>query len=361
MAILPHEIKDAQWSVLHQVMLRTWQSLNGETPMPPRFPQEVINALDDNIKIIYFDLLRLYDATSQIDYIMRLPNFKGIFGTFSELQAAFIPDNLRHRDYAFVLEIIPPSATENIWEWNMISQQWVDTQVGVPGREPLPTSRIPLPDNANGSNGTENFYSRGDHIHPFSQEVLEAFSTLQQAVSYIAAESQARQQADQALQNYINAQVAGERNARQEAILTEAQARQNGDNSLGNAILAIRDMIEGLILGELPTGFITPLITTVKITGIETVIPLSELGMTYNPVSTYAVFISPQGNYPEFMPFGAEVLETGLHIYAQRLINGQIVSGTQEKRRWGDGAKWGDGSKWGERETMFVNILIKEI
>lgn len=55
------QMKVAQWSVIHEVLARTWRALNGEATMPPNFPQEVVNALDDNLKIIYFDLLKLYD------------------------------------------------------------------------------------------------------------------------------------------------------------------------------------------------------------------------------------------------------------------------------------------------------------
>ena len=53
-----------QWSVVHEVLKRTWQALNGEATMPPTFPQDVVNALEDNIKIIYFDLLKLYDIAT---------------------------------------------------------------------------------------------------------------------------------------------------------------------------------------------------------------------------------------------------------------------------------------------------------
>ena len=55
-----------QWPFLHEVMLKTWQVLNGDTPMPPTFPQEVIDNMSDNIRILYFDLLRLYDVAKGV-------------------------------------------------------------------------------------------------------------------------------------------------------------------------------------------------------------------------------------------------------------------------------------------------------
>jgi len=55
-------VNEAQWGVVHEVIKRTWQAINGNNPMPPTFPQEVINNLDDNIRILYFDLLRLFDV-----------------------------------------------------------------------------------------------------------------------------------------------------------------------------------------------------------------------------------------------------------------------------------------------------------
>jgi hypothetical protein len=95
-----------------------------------------------------------------------------------------------------------------------------------------------------------------------------------------------------------------------------------------------------------------------NITGVETIIPLSEIEITFNANKSYAIFISPHGNFTEFLPFGAEILESGLHIYAQRLIDNKVIPGTR-RRRWGQG-KWGQG-KWGEYGSMPVNILIKEI
>ena len=97
-----------------------------------------------------------------------------------------------------------------------------------------------------------------------------------------------------------------------------------------------------------------------NIKGPETVIPLSEINISFNAQKKYFIFISPNGNFLEFLPFGAELKQDGLHIYAQRLINNQVIPGTR-RRRWGDGGKWGDGRKWGEYGIMPVNIMIKEI
>jgi hypothetical protein len=97
-----------------------------------------------------------------------------------------------------------------------------------------------------------------------------------------------------------------------------------------------------------------------NIKGPETVIPLSELKITFDSEKRYFIYISPNGDFREFLPFGAELKESGLYIYSQRLINGQVVPGTRIKR-WGDGGKWGDGGLWGEYGVMPINILIKEL
>jgi len=97
-----------------------------------------------------------------------------------------------------------------------------------------------------------------------------------------------------------------------------------------------------------------------SIKGPETIIPLDELNITFNPEKKYSIFISPQGEYREFLPFGAEIKESGLYIYAQRLVNNQLIPGTR-KIKWGCGRKWGDGGKWGEYGVMPVNIIIKEL
>jgi len=126
-----------------------------------------------------------------------------------------------------------------------------------------------------------------------------------------------------------------------ERINAEVEARKRGDADILAAIAAIRGWIA---------------IQTIK--GPETVFPLDELGITYSLGKQYAVFVSAHGNYPEFLPFGAEVKSGNVHIYAQRLVGGQAVPGTRVKK-WGEG-KWGEG-RWGEHNPMQVNILIREL
>jgi len=96
-----------------------------------------------------------------------------------------------------------------------------------------------------------------------------------------------------------------------------------------------------------------------EIKGPETIIPLAEFNIEYDSEKKYSIFISPQGEYREFLPFGAEIKEDGLHVYAQRLVNNQVIPGTR-RIKWGCGRKWGDGGKWGEYGVMPVNIFIKE-
>jgi hypothetical protein len=109
------------------------------------------------------------------------------------------------------------------------------------------------------------------------------------------------------------------------------------------------------------------------IEGTETIIPAPEVNIEYNELKKYPVFVSPAGNYPEFVSFSAEMKPDGLHIRPYRLVNGELVQGTRPRnwnsRKWGDG-KWGDG-KWlfggyvgsteSAYEAMSVNIIIKEI
>jgi hypothetical protein len=94
-----------------------------------------------------------------------------------------------------------------------------------------------------------------------------------------------------------------------------------------------------------------------NIIGKEFTIPLVELPFTYDDTKKYLIFISPNGDYPEFINFGAVLDDNGLHIYPRRFINGEIVPGTREKL-WGQGL-WGDGL-WGGYESMPINIIIKE-
>ena len=96
-----------------------------------------------------------------------------------------------------------------------------------------------------------------------------------------------------------------------------------------------------------------------EITGDKTTIPLSEIPafvineeVVFDPNKRFVIFVSPHGDYPEFLNFGASLDENGLHIFSRRLINGQIVPGTRLKT-------WGE-SLWGDYGSMLVNIIIKE-
>jgi hypothetical protein len=97
------------------------------------------------------------------------------------------------------------------------------------------------------------------------------------------------------------------------------------------------------------------------ISGETPVIPLSEIPAfnteAFDPDKKYVIFISPHGDYPEFLNFGAVLDEDGLHIYPRRIVEGKIIPGTRQKT-WGEGV-WGDGT-WGGYGTMPINIIIKE-
>ena len=122
------------------------------------------------------------------------------------------------------------------------------------------------------------------------------------------------------------------------------------------------------------------------ISGIETVIPALELSIQYDPRRKYPVFVSPHGNFPEFISFNAEVLPCGLYVRPVRLINGELVPGTRMQKwgtkKWGEGGyivpgkKWGEGKwgedkwsasrriggdLWGDFEPMNINIMFKEL
>jgi len=70
-------IQASQWPIIHEVMMKTWQVLNGAVPMPPSFPQEVIDNFSDNIRILYFDLLRLYDVAVGVQGRQGEPGVQG--------------------------------------------------------------------------------------------------------------------------------------------------------------------------------------------------------------------------------------------------------------------------------------------
>lgn len=126
----------------------------------------------------------------------------------------------------------------------------------------------------------------------------------------------------------------------------------NAHNSDG--LKAIKRIIEKILTNQYLIKIIS---------GEHFIIPLSEIpGFNseleeFNP-DNYAVFVTPHGNYPEFLNFGAELQADGLHIYPRRLINGKIIPGTRLKG-WGEGL-WGEGL-FGEYGQMPINIIVKEI
>jgi hypothetical protein len=122
-----------------------------------------------------------------------------------------------------------------------------------------------------------------------------------------------------------------------------------------------------------------------QIIGIETIIPLSELNIQYDPEKQYPLLVTAYGVYPEFVSFNADMQPDGVHIRPVRLVDGQLVPGTRIKKwgteKWGTGSqyvtgkkwgggKWGDGkwsasrwlggNTWGGSAPMFINIIIKE-
>jgi hypothetical protein len=121
------------------------------------------------------------------------------------------------------------------------------------------------------------------------------------------------------------------------------------------------------------------------ISGVEAVIPWTELGITYNPQVNYIIFISAHGLYKEFVSFPCDTQPDGLHVYPQRIISGKLVGGTRMRKwgtfTWGEGSvfvpgrKWGTfawgeglwsasrtvgGEAWGDFEPMKINLQIKE-
>jgi hypothetical protein len=121
------------------------------------------------------------------------------------------------------------------------------------------------------------------------------------------------------------------------------------------------------------------------ISGEETIIPAIELSLQYNPQKQYPVFVSPAGNYPDYVSFNAEMLADGLHVRPIKFFDGKLIPGTPKRKwgtakwgaggyslpgkRWGEG-KWGEdkwsasrkvgGDTWGAFAPMYINIIIKE-
>ena len=95
-----------------------------------------------------------------------------------------------------------------------------------------------------------------------------------------------------------------------------------------------------------------------EISGTDAVIDWADLGITYDANKTYCAIATPQGNYEEFLPFGTECKNDGLHIYPRRFENGKIVPGTRHVK-WGT-RKWGIG-KWNDYESMKINLQFQEV
>jgi len=131
-------VNGTQWSIIHELLRKIWSAINpNNVPMPPTFPQDVIDDLDANIKIIYFDLLKLYDIVARNE----LPHFRGFFNTRSQLENTFFI-NQRDGDYVFVAEIFPPDDFPTIWVfthengWQNSRQSAVQGLPGPPGPAP---------------------------------------------------------------------------------------------------------------------------------------------------------------------------------------------------------------------------------
>jgi hypothetical protein len=122
------------------------------------------------------------------------------------------------------------------------------------------------------------------------------------------------------------------------------------------------------------------------VSGVETVIPFTELDYETIAGKKYCVIVTAAGNYPEFISFNADMQDDGLHVRPVRLINGELIPGTRSKKwgegKWGSGGefvsakkwgvgKWGDGvwaggrwisgDTWGAYAPLYINIVIKEL
>ena len=174
-------LTENQWQVLHEVMQKIWETMNGIRTMPPDFPKSVIEALDENIRIMYFDLLRLYDITDALEKAALQPGFRGIFKDLADLATLPI-GSLRNRDYIYMTTPVPPQATKNVWIWDMALQQWVDTGNPIPGELIMPSDIVPLADKIQGSKGSILNYALADHIHPFSPELNKVLQDIENII-----------------------------------------------------------------------------------------------------------------------------------------------------------------------------------
>ena len=176
-------IPPTQWGVIHETIKRIWEAMNARQPMPPTFPEEVVNALDDNLKIVYFDLLALYDIAEKIDILVNRPNLKGWFVTVADLLAH--PGPFNHGDFAYVSEIRPPLGHGTVWSWSA-ANGWRDTGEMIPNRAAPPGERMPLADGETGQAGTRIDYAREDHRHPHGEAVLGLFARIAEIAVEIA-------------------------------------------------------------------------------------------------------------------------------------------------------------------------------
>ena len=96
----------------------------------------------------------------------------------------------------------------------------------------------------------------------------------------------------------------------------------------------------------------------VAVTGEETVIAWNDLGLSYDAQANYAVIVTAAGNYREFLSFGATAENDGVHIFARRLIDGEIIDGTRHIT-WGV-RNWGEGL-WNDFDSMNVNLQIQKV
>jgi len=155
-----------QWQVLSDVMQRIWETMNGNLVAPPNFPREVIDMLDENIRIFYFDLLRLYDVTVILERAASAGSFRGFFPNSTALNNLPI-SSMREGDFAY---LVSPAT---IWTWTE-ENGWANSGVAVPTGVAAPSSINPLADNQAGQRGTNNTFALADHRHPFSPEFNQA-------------------------------------------------------------------------------------------------------------------------------------------------------------------------------------------
>ena len=173
-----------QWQVLSDVMQRIWETMNGNLVAPPNFPREVIDMLDENIRIFYFDLLRLYDVTVILERAASAGSFRGFFPNRPALDSMPIA-SMRKGDFAYLAVAVAPAATANIWTWTE-ADGWTDSGTPVPTGVAAPATVNPLADNQAGQRGTNNTFALADHRHPFSPEFNQARNDITSLFNQVA-------------------------------------------------------------------------------------------------------------------------------------------------------------------------------